>query len=196
MSFAVYVAPWIWLALEVGLRIRDRIRGQGSTGRDGATRRVIMLTIVPALLVATAASYLVPAGSPLRLPGAGAVGSASWPMLAGLAVMWLGLAVRSWAIVVLGRSFRTTVEIDTGQPVVQRGPYRWVRHPAYTGVLLLAAGYGLAMGNWLSLLVAVAGPAVVMLRRIGVEEAALVETIGRPYEVYRTRTKRLVPGLW
>jgi protein-S-isoprenylcysteine O-methyltransferase Ste14 len=197
MNFAVYITSWIWLALEVSLRVRDRITRRGSTSRDGATRRTIMLMIVPAILAATAVSYLVPAGSPLRLAGAGAnAGSVTWPVVAGLAVMWLGLAIRTWAIVVLGRSFRTTVEIDADQLVVARGPYRWVRHPAYTGVLLLAAGYGLAMGNWLSLLITVTMPAVAMLRRIGVEETALVETLGRPYEVYRTRTKRLVPGLW
>jgi protein-S-isoprenylcysteine O-methyltransferase Ste14 len=63
-------------------------------------------------------------------------------------------------------------------------------------VLLLAAGYGLAMGSWLSLLITVTVPAVAMLRRIGVEETALVETLGRPYEIYRTHTKLLVPGLW
>ena len=80
--------------------------------------------------------------------------------------------------------------------MVERGPYRWVRHPAYTGVLLLAAGYGLAMGNWLALLITVAVPAVAMLRRIGVEETALTETLGQPYRIYRTHTKRLVPGLW
>lgn len=191
MNFAVYATSWIWLALEVGLRVRDRITRRGSTSRDGTTRRTIMLMIVPAILAATAVSYLVPAHSPLLLPGA-----RPWPVAAGLAIMWLGLVVRTWAIAVLGRSFRTTVEIDAGQPVVERGPYRWVRHPAYTGVLLLATGYGLAMGNWLSLLVTVAVPAVAMLRRIGVEEAALVETLGRPYEIYRTHTKRLVPGLW
>jgi protein-S-isoprenylcysteine O-methyltransferase Ste14 len=194
MNFAVYATSWIWLALEAGLRVRDRITRRGSTGRDGATRRTIMLMIVPAIL-ATAASYLVPAHRPLRRPGAGS-GSVPWPVAAGLAVMWLGLIVRTWAIVVLGRSFRTTVEIDADQPVVERGPYRWVRHPAYTGVLLLAAGYGLAMGSWLSLLITVTVPAVAMLRRIGVEETALVETLGRPYEIYRTHTKLLVPGLW
>jgi protein-S-isoprenylcysteine O-methyltransferase Ste14 len=203
MNFAVYATSWIWLALEVGLRVRDRITRRGSTGRDRATRRTIMLMIVPAILAATAVGYLVPVHSPLRLPGAGSgpgagpvVGLVPWPVAAGLAVMWLGLIVRTWAIVVLGRSFRTTVEIDADQPVVQRGPYRWVRHPAYTGVLLLAAGYGLAMGSWLSLLITVTIPAVAMLRRIGVEESALVETLGRPYEIYRTHTKLLVPGLW
>ena len=193
MNLAVSITSWIWLGLEIGLRVRDKIAGRGSTGRDGATRRTIMLMIVPAILVATAIRYLLPAHSPFLLPGARQV---PWPAVAGLAIMWLGLIVRVCAVAVLGRSFRTTVEIDVDQPVVERGPYHWVRHPSYTGVLLVAAGYGLAMGNWLSLLITVTVPAVAMLRRIGVEEAALTETLGRPYEIYRTHTKRLVPGLW
>jgi protein-S-isoprenylcysteine O-methyltransferase Ste14 len=98
--------------------------------------------------------------------------------------------------VVLGRAFRTTVEVERGQEVVTRGPYRWVRHPSYSGVLLLAAGYGLAAGNWLSLLLTIVLPLVSVLLRITVEEQALVRMLGRPYERYRAATKRLVPGIW
>jgi len=68
-----------------------------------------------------------------------------------LIVMWLGLAIRIWAIAVLGNAFRTTVEVDPGQRVVSTGPYEWVRHPSYTGLLLIVSGFGLAEGNWLAL---------------------------------------------
>lgn len=80
--------------------------------------------------------------------------------------------------------------------MIDRGPYRWVRHPSCTGVLLLTTGLGLAAGNWGSLLIAVALPVFALSRRIDVEERALVEAVGRPYEIYRAGTKRLVPGLW
>jgi protein-S-isoprenylcysteine O-methyltransferase Ste14 len=111
-------------------------------------------------------------------------------------VMWAGLILRGWSVTVLGRAFRTTVEVDRGQEVVARGPYRWVRHPSYSGVLLLAAGYGLAAGNWLSLVLTVVLPLVSILARIAVEEQTLVRVLGRPYEHYRSGTKRLVPGIW
>jgi protein-S-isoprenylcysteine O-methyltransferase Ste14 len=131
--------------------------------------------------------------SPLRIPGAGPDG---WPLIAGLVIIWLGLVIRVWSIVVLGRSFRTTVEVDVAQPVMSRGPYRWVRHPSYTGVLLIAAGYGLALSTWPGLLVCLVLPEVAILRRIGVEEAELARVIGDPYRKYRDHTKRLIPGLW
>jgi protein-S-isoprenylcysteine O-methyltransferase Ste14 len=53
-----------------------------------------------------------------------------WYLIAGAVVMWAGLALRIWAILVLGRAFRTTVEVDSNQAVVDRGPYRYERHPS------------------------------------------------------------------
>jgi protein-S-isoprenylcysteine O-methyltransferase Ste14 len=115
---------------------------------------------------------------------------------AGLLLMWLGLAIRIWAIVVLGRSFRMTVEVDADQMVVDRGPYRWVRHPSYSGILLLMLGLGLYYGVWPALLILLVLPTATLIHRIGVEEAVLTEVMGRPYADYAARTKRLVPSLW
>ena len=104
--------------------------------------------------------------------------------------------IRVWSVVVLGRSFRTTVEVDAAQPVVSRGPYRWVRHPSYTGLLLIAVGFGLALSTWPGLVICLVLPAVAILRRIGVEENELTRVLGDPYRDYRSHTKRLIPGLW
>jgi protein-S-isoprenylcysteine O-methyltransferase Ste14 len=116
--------------------------------------------------------------------------------VAGPIVMWVGLVVRIWAIVVLGTSFRATVEVDAGQKVVDSGPYQWVRHPSYTGILLLMAGLGLVYGNWPALAILLVLPTGVLIHRIFVEETVLTEVIGRAYTDYAARTKRLVPGLW
>jgi protein-S-isoprenylcysteine O-methyltransferase Ste14 len=115
---------------------------------------------------------------------------------AGLVVTWSGLAIRVWAIAVLGRSFRTTVEVDREQAVIQTGPYGWVRHPSYTGLLLIAAGFGLATGYWLAIIVCIAVPLPALLWRIRVEEAELTRVLGDRYRAYQARTKRLVPRLW
>jgi protein-S-isoprenylcysteine O-methyltransferase Ste14 len=96
----------------------------------------------------------------------------------------------------LGASFRTSVEVDADQPVVTRGPYRCVRHPSYTGLLLIVVGLGLAGHTWPGLVVCVLFPLSAMLQRIHVEETELVEVIGVPYLAYRLHTKRLIPGLW
>jgi protein-S-isoprenylcysteine O-methyltransferase Ste14 len=178
-----------WLALEIGMLVRDRIRGTGSTAQDRGTLYLNFLVIVAAAVAAGAAQ------AALRHDAAWQFGSRP-VTAAGLLLMWAGLAVRIWAILVLGNSFRMTVEVDAGQQVVERGPYRWLRHPSYTGILLITTGLGLAEGNWLSLALLVLLPAAVIMRRIYVEEAVLTSVLGQPYADYRMRTKRLVPGLW
>ena len=111
-------------------------------------------------------------------------------------VVWLGLAIRVWAIVALGRAFRTTVEVDSGQAIVSTGPYRWVRHPSYSGLLLIVFGCGLAAGNWLALAVCLLLPLPALLWRIHVEEAELIRVLGDRYRAYQAHTKRLFPGVW
>jgi protein-S-isoprenylcysteine O-methyltransferase Ste14 len=178
-----------WLALEIALFIRDRARGKGGTAQDRGTLLLNLLV----LFVATAAAGAAHGA----LAGDAAWQFGSTPVAAvGLLVMWAGLALRIWAIRVLGGSFRMTVEVDDGQPVVDRGPYRWVRHPSYSGLLLIVIGLALVYGNWLSLAILAILPAAVLLRRISVEESALAGVLGQPYADYTSRTKRLVPGLW
>ena len=116
---------------------------------------------------------------------------------------WLGafLAVggtlfRQWAIRTLGRYFTRSVRVSSDQPVVQDGPYRWVRHPSYTGAVLAAAGVGLALGNAVSLACLSFASLAAFGYRIHVEEKALVEAIGEPYRSYRSRTKGLIPFVW
>lgn len=174
-----------WAVLELGLRVRERVQGRGSATRDRATRALIAVTVGVAIALAavTASRMAAPRiGGPYRA--------------AGLIVMWLGLAIRIWAIAALGRAFRTTVEVDAGQAVVRAGPYRRIRHPSYTGLLLIVTGCGLASGNWLALVVCAVLPLPAILRRIGVEEAELVTVLGDPYRVYQAHTKRLIPGIW
>jgi protein-S-isoprenylcysteine O-methyltransferase Ste14 len=114
----------------------------------------------------------------------------------GIALIVTGSVLRLWAITTLGRWFTYDVRVTDDQPVVQTGPYRWVRHPSYTGVLLVLFGIGLTLGNWLSLLFVLVLPTLGLVRRIQVEEAALLGTIGEPYERYAAGRSRLLPGLW
>ncbi len=174
-----------WVVLELGLRVRERLQGRGGATRDRATRALIAVSVGVAVAVAavTASRAATPQiGGPYRA--------------AGLIVMWLGLAIRVSAIAALGRAFRTTVEVDPGQAVVRTGPYRWVRHPSYSGLLLIVAGCGLASGTWLGLAGCAVLPLPALLWRIHVEETELTDVLGDRYRAYRAQTKRLIPGLW
>jgi hypothetical protein len=101
-----------WLALEAGLLIRDRVRGKGSTARD---QGMLWLNIIVITAAVVAAGILT-----------GLVKNAPWQFgltglsVAGPIVMWAGLVVRIWAIVALGKSFRTTVEVDRAEGGRQR----------------------------------------------------------------------------
>lgn len=159
-----------------------------ATEADRGAKRILVGGMAAGLFTGWLAARYVPAG---ELPGSGWL----WVGL-GLFVVWSGLTLRIVAIAVLGRFFRRDVSVESGQTIVCRGPYRVIRHPAYTGNLLAAAGLGLALANWLSILALVVLPLAGHLPRIRVEEAALEEALGEPYRVYEADTDRLVPGLW
>jgi protein-S-isoprenylcysteine O-methyltransferase Ste14 len=188
MRIGVMVTVAVWVAVEASLMVRDLVRGKGRTARDQGTRNLLVIGWLGAFIAAMWLADQFGPASTWRL--------GRWHAAAGLIVMWIGIAIRVWAVVVLGAAFRTTVEVDAGQQLIERGPYRLVRHPSYSGILLIAVGYGLTLGNWLSSAILIVIPLGTMLRRIAVEEAMLAEVIGQPYLVYKERTKRLVPGLW
>ena len=114
----------------------------------------------------------------------------------GIVLMVLGIALRAWSVIVLGRNFTVYVQVRDEQPVVDTGPYRLLRHPSYTGLLLVCLGIGLALGNWLALVVIVVVPTVAILVRIRVEERALLAGIGEPYRRFSATRKRLIPWVW
>ena len=84
----------------------------------------------------------------------------------GVALMLLGVALRWYAIWTLGRYFTRDVAVSPDQKVVQNGPYRYIRHPAYSGTFLTMVGIGLAMTNWASLLALLIGVLLGHLYRV------------------------------
>lgn len=123
-------------------------------------------------------------------------GARSIVVSSGVGLMWIGMALRRWAIHTLGRFFRRDVAIQESHRVIESGPYRVVRHPSYLGDLLTFAGIGLALTNWGSLAVVVTCPLLGYMRRMQVEEAALEVGLGDAYRAYEGRTRRLLPGIW
>jgi protein-S-isoprenylcysteine O-methyltransferase Ste14 len=117
-------------------------------------------------------------------------------LIAGIALMVLGIALRAWSVIVLGRNFTVHVQVRAEQPVVDTGPYRLLRHPSYTALLLICLGIGVALANWLALIVIVVLPTAAVLLRIRVEERALLAGIGEPYRRFAATRKRLIPWVW
>jgi protein-S-isoprenylcysteine O-methyltransferase Ste14 len=122
------------------------------------------------------------------------VGILPWfVFLVGAAAMVIGITVRCWALSALGRHFSNRIRTTADQEIVRSGPYRLVRHPAYTGFLLIFLGFPLVMLSGLGFLVFLVLLASAVGYRIRIEEEALVARFGAPYEVYRKSTWRLIP---
>jgi protein-S-isoprenylcysteine O-methyltransferase Ste14 len=88
------------------------------------------------------------------------------------------------------------VAIAAGHRLIDTGPYRFVRHPSYTGALMAFFGLALCLANWASLAVMLIPVFLVFLRRMHVEEDALLQAFGNQYRDYMRRTKRLIPAVY
>jgi protein-S-isoprenylcysteine O-methyltransferase len=115
---------------------------------------------------------------------------------AGIALLIAGLMLRWWSIATLGRMFTIDVAIRAEHRLIESGPYRYVRHPSYSAILLAYLGIALCLGNAASLLVIMLGTTALLLNRIRVEEMALLSGFGEQYRDYMSRTRRLVPALY
>ena len=177
----------IYLVSEVLLTLTRRSRSATGTKQDRSTLRVLWIVI----MVSVVAGVFV-AGN--WRGGALAHGRAF--EIAGVVLFAAGLIFRWWAIVTLGRFFTVDVTIEKDHELVERGPFRFVRHPSYTGVLLAFVGFALTLRNWLSFLVVLAPIFVAFTRRMNVEEEALRGALGERYVAYMRRTRRLIPGLY
>ena len=166
------------------------LRRPGDVGGD-ADRRAKRLVIAAVWFGLVLAFVLVKNVPALR------VGADTWAtLLLGVAIACLGTLARAWSILTLGTFFRRDVMVETGQAVVRKGPYRWLRHPSYTGTLVNTFGLGLAFGSWVGAVLAVTIATLGHLPRIRVEEAELRDGLGEAYAGYASTTARLVPGLW
>jgi protein-S-isoprenylcysteine O-methyltransferase len=164
-----------------------RRRGAGDS-QDRSTKWIFVLASRVGIGAALAIAAFV--------PGLRAYANDWWTLGLGVAVVLAGVALRAWAILTLGRYFRREVTIEAGQKLVRRGPYRVLRHPSYTGILLSVAGLGLAFGSWVGAVVALLVMFAGMLPRIRVEEGALAATFGSDYTEYANSTARMFPHVW
>ena len=181
---AMQVMLYSWAAAEIALQLRARL--QGGRGSSDWTFYVVVGSIVAAFVASD------------RLIGVHAtrIGGGYTPVTIGLVLLAAGVLFRLWAVVALGRLFTFRVAIQSRHRLVRTGPYRFVRHPSYSGVLLACVGIGVADANLLCLAVLLLLPLAGILVRIRLEERTLTEALGDDYRQYAAATARLVPLVW
>lgn len=183
----LWVSYVAWFVMEWWVISRDRRRFTGRTADRGSFFG-FFICIPLALIIAFGAAFRHPEWRITAWQPA-----LSW---IGIAMIWAGMAFRLWAVLTLGAFFRTSVVVQEGHQLVTAGPYRWLRHPAYTGVIVTMVGLGLALGNWVSLLAMAVLPTLAIAWRMHVEEQALAEQFGEAYKQFRESRSAVLPCVW
>lgn len=176
-----------WTASEIFLAVATRTRQSGGKVRDRGSMLVMWAAIIPAITAAEFIGHMVLARIMIGV---------QWLKLAAIIVIVAGLMLRWTAILSLGRAFSANVAIRHEQTIYQSGLYRYLRHPSYSGLLLVFLAIALHERNWLAAVVVLLPTTAAMLYRIHVEEAALREAFGAEYATYSKTTWRLIPGVY
>ena len=184
--WSTYVLAVGFLVLEIFLLIAKRGRNAVATGDQG-TLPIVWILISGGCLVGF---LLAPRVFVFRWPESLAI-----VLLADMLLL-AGIILRIWAIVHLGKLFTVDVGIQQGHRVVQDGPYRFVRHPSYSGSMIALIGMACLTFNWLGFLVIIVSSLTAYSIRISAEEKMLLQNLGEDYRRYAARTKRLIPGIY
>jgi protein-S-isoprenylcysteine O-methyltransferase len=187
MNPALLLVGVLFPISEIALTVRKRARKSEAASHDRGPMPllwlVISLSVVAAILCAGVKSARIP--------------MAPWPYYAGIiSLMTLGLFIRWSAIITLGRFFTTNVAIQKEHQLVEKGLYKYIRHPSYIGLLLEFLALGFYFANWLSIVVLLTPITAAIMIRIIREEKVLVQAFGDSYAEYSNRTKKLIPWLW
>jgi protein-S-isoprenylcysteine O-methyltransferase Ste14 len=182
----VFWAVNIWAFLPERKVVQGGLEGaRRADSKDSSSTKVILGGTTLAILLAYPAAFVESWSFPKN-----------WQVplfVAGVLFILLGSLLRRYCWRVLGEYFTGDVTAKPDQPVINSGPYRLVRHPSYTAGMMMFIGVGLALGNWVSLVLLTIATIATYSYRVAIEERALLETIGEPYRSYMKERKRFVP---
>jgi protein-S-isoprenylcysteine O-methyltransferase Ste14 len=183
-----YIIWALWFGSEVflNLSLRSKEKGKAKQNFDKGSMaiiwRVIGITNTIAILSALFIAFPLSMSFPVQYIG--------------LLIVVLGLILRIYSVLVLGRYFTVDVNISNDHILVDNGVYKFIRHPSYLGSIISFTGFGLSLNNWISFVIIIIAIPAVMIYRIKIEEKALSERFGADYELYKRSTKRLIPFIY
>ncbi|MGB7969045.1 MAG: isoprenylcysteine carboxylmethyltransferase family protein [Methanobacterium sp.] len=180
--FLLAILLWI-LSEYVGAAIIPKLHRHGIKikKKDRGSRLLLSLGMYVSVIVALYLSY----NNIGLLP--------TWIFYPGIFLIILGIFIRQWSIRELGVFFSVYVGTQKGQKVVKKGPYKLVRHPSYTGLLLTLIGIGLGLQSLAAVIIIILVFSLTFGYRIHVEEKLLISELNGEYIQYMTKTKRLIP---
>ena len=180
---SLFLLMWVsWLVLwrVMAFRVKATAQSESPLAR--------LSHVVPLLI----AGFLLSVRIPIPLLNDRFVPLAIWPAALGAALTFAGVLFSAWARFVLAGNWSGYVQLKHDHELIVDGPYRWVRHPIYTGLILMFLGTALAVGEWRALL-AVAIASVAFWRKLRREEALMRTAFGGSYARYAERVPALIP---
>ncbi len=185
-------APHLWILMLLGILASLLQPGYNpititAKAKDKATgAQIIWSVYLTQLLAILEATYW-------RYPA-----SVQWNAITTVALIVAigGLALRTWAVLMLGPLFTMHIDIQQDHKVVTTGPYRIVRHPSYLGAFIMYVATIVFLQAWFSAIVAVVVLPLAFSRRIHYEEELLQTELGQDYKNYAKSVRRFIPGIW
>lgn len=179
--------PWYVFA---GYWLMNWLRVKRTKAREKSADRLITVAVVVTAYELLFAQWL--RIGPLRLRF---IPDEAWIAWVGIGVTWMGVAVAIWARYCIGAYWSARVTLKEGHRLIRSGPYAFVRHPIYTGMLVGCIGAALVVGEWRGI-VAVLLLLAAHSRKAMREENLLTTEFGERYTEYRRSTGFLLPRLW
>jgi protein-S-isoprenylcysteine O-methyltransferase Ste14 len=176
-----------WAVIEIVIALKTRVKFTTIGHLEYRSERLIWIVVAIALFSALWVKQMHLVALPVSM---------FYRQLIAIVLFLVGLALRCYAVFSLGKFFSTTVMTSEQHILVERGPYRFIRHPAYTGLFVSFFAAGLAMGDVLALLTLISPIAYVLTQRIRIEERWLTDHFGKVYDSYSLRTKKLLPWIY
>lgn len=196
-----WLEGWVCLGLTAAIILIDaaillptnpELLAERSERREGTKSWDIWL-VISAVLIFPLLTWLT-AGLDERFEWSGSFPSALW--IIAILLFWFGGLITLWAMTA-NRFFSSTVRIQTERDhrVVSGGPYRFVRHPGYTGGIIYQIAVPLVLGSWWALVPSVLAVVCFILRTALEDRTLRTELDG--YQEYAQRVRyRLLPGVW
>jgi protein-S-isoprenylcysteine O-methyltransferase len=184
LLFLIIVA--FWVISEVMLLVLRRSKNNSQDRDEGSIKwlnSIIYICVAIAVTLGFTGIGIIKAG----------ISITPW---VGLGFIVIGLIIRWTAILTLRKFFTTNVVIQSDHKIIKTGLYRFVRHPSYTGSIISFFGLGLAFSNWISFIILVIPITIAFLKRIQIEEKALLSAFGKDYEEYRKNSWFLFPWFY
>jgi protein-S-isoprenylcysteine O-methyltransferase Ste14 len=187
LDIAVIFSSIAWGLNEWTLMLFSRRNEKKATDNKSYTLLIILISVSLGICVSVVAR-----ASDMRILYSS---SPLFPYI-GFACILLGIALRWTAFFTLKNHFTTNVTIQADHQLIKKGPYKYIRHPAYLGSMISFLGLGLCYANWLSLIIILVPYAMAILRKINFEEEALERHFSVEYSKYRDATKKILPFIY